>query len=126
MQIESLSKRLDRFLYCKAKIAEVEPVVDNYWKVVKRMPMKDWKKLSPAQVTIQVIDPMLKAIAQTLNNWEEAAFAPLDVIENDVVASFVCTDGTVPVRLLLCPTPDEEEIVIIVDLLAKRLTTDTP
>lgn len=122
MQIESLSKRLDRKLFRKVErgdVPHIEGDVCNIWRLVKRMPMKEWKELSPAQITTKVVDPMLDVFATTLEGWPDAKVAELPVVEDDVVACFCCNDGQVPVRMLLCPTPDEEEIVIVVEMLAK-------
>lgn len=122
MQIESLSKRLDKKLFHKVRRGDVpyfEGEVCNIWRVVKRMPMKDWKELSPAQVTTKIVDPMLDVFAASLETWPDPVAAELPLVEDDVVACACCNDGQVPVRMLLCPTPDEEEIVIVVEMLAK-------
>lgn len=122
MQIESLSKRLDRKLFYKTSRGKVKVLTEgklNIWRVVKRLPMDEWTSMSPAQATVKVIDPMLDTVAKTLNSWEGATVDELPVVEDDVVACFCCNDGAVPVRMLLCPSKEGDEIVIIVEILAE-------
>jgi hypothetical protein len=123
MQIESLSKRIDPRLTCKVEKKELPDHPDYYWYLVKRVPSAEWKELSPAQVTIKIIDPILDSIANTLNSWEEVEVADLNVIENPGVACAVSADKRVPIRMFISPTEDETEVVVYVDLRAKPKDT---
>lgn len=127
MQIESLSKRLDRKIHCKTARGRVKVFSDgklNIWRLVKRLPMDQWTEMSPAQATLKVIDPMLDTIAATLNDCDLVTADELPVVEDDIVACFCCNDGNIPVRMLLCPSINNEEIIVIVEILAE-LTEST-
>lgn len=118
MQIESLSKRLGKKLNCQVTREDIPMTTENYWRVVKRLPLEEWSELSAAQITIKVVDPALDALAAGLNEWGVVEAGELPMVEDDVVACTRCVDGKVPVRMLLCP--DGSDIVIIFDILARK------
>jgi len=119
--IESLSKRLDPKLTCSVEQGDVPATTENYYRIVRRFLLDDWKHLSPAQVTIKVVDPALDQFADLLNEWESALAGALPLSEDKRVTSFVSKDGQVPVRMLITPAKgadDRDEIVVIIDILA--------
>lgn len=117
MQIESLSKRLDRKLYCKVTKTDVPLTTENYWRVVRVFPMDEWKEMSAAAITLKVVDPALDQFAAKLNEWEAADVGTLPALDN--VPCFLCTDGTVPIRMLMASSNDEK-VVVVIELLARK------
>jgi hypothetical protein len=80
-----------------------------------------WKGLSPAQVTVQFIDPILEQIALVLEKLSPCEVGTLPAKGTPQVASWLSEDGQVPVRLIITYDEDRDEIVVLVDILAKSL-----
>lgn len=118
MQIESLSKRLDRKLYCRVTKTDVPLTTENYWRVVRVFQMDEWKEMSAAAITLKVVDPALDQFAAKLNEWEKADVAALPKLED--VPCFLCTDGTVPIRMLMVSRNNDTEVVVVIELLARK------
>ena len=119
--IESLSLRLDSKLTASVEQGDVPATSENYYRIVRRFLLDDWKHMSPAQVTLKVVDPALDQFAELLNEWKSAVAAALPLSEDKRVTSFVSKDGQTPVRMLITPTKgtdDRDEIVVIIDILA--------
>lgn len=119
MQIESLSKRLDRTLYCKVhKVDDMPITMDNYWRIVRVFPKDEWLEMSAAQITLKVVDPALAQISAMLNEWEEVETTPLPKVDD--VGCFVCTDGSVPIRMLITEKLDGG-IVVVIDFAVRKV-----
>ena len=121
--IASLSKRLDDLLPADIEITRVNlpRTRDNYWYIVRREDRAKWKELSPAQVTVKFIDPILKQIAVVLDKLSPCEVGTLPAKGTPQVSSWLSQDGKVPVRLIITYDEDRDEIVILVDILAKSL-----
>lgn len=117
--IESLSKRLQPKLTCTVKRGEVPMIVKNYYRLVRRFKTDDWTNMSPAQVTTKVVDPALDSIAELLNEHPHVTAAPLPESEDENVVSFISEDDDMPVRMLITPTADGSEIVVVFDILCR-------
>jgi len=121
--IASLSKRLDALLPADIEITRVNlpRTRSNYWYIVRREELSKWKELSPAQVTVKYIDPILKQIAVVLDKLSPCEVGTLPAKGTPKVCSWLSQDGKVPIRLIITHDEDSDEIVILVDILAKSL-----
>jgi hypothetical protein len=117
--IESLSKRLQPKLKGKVVRGKVPMTTKNYYRLVRRFKTDDWTHMSPAQITAKVVDPALDAIAELLNQYPHAIAAPLPASEDEKVVSFISDDADMPVRMLITPTEDGSEIVVVFDILCR-------
>lgn len=117
--IESLSKRLQPRLKGKVVRGEVPMTTNNYYRLVRRFKTDDWTHMSPAQVTTKVVDPALDSIATLLNSSPDVIAAPLPASEDERVVSFISDDADMPVRMLITPTADGSEIVVVFDILCR-------
>lgn len=121
--IASLSLRLDKLLDkdVEIELVDLPRTKDNYWYIVRRIQLEEWKELSPAQVTVKYTDPALEQIATVINKLSPCQVGTLPAKGTPQVSAWLSSDGRVPVRMILTYDKDTNDVVFLVDILAKSL-----
>lgn len=119
-QIASLSKRLEPKLTCKVELnPDLPRRASYYWRQVRVVKSDLLAAMSPATFTRDFVDPALEAIATLLNEHSHVVAGKLPLPpEGDGVIGWVSADGSLPIRMLMCPK-DDAYTVIVFDILVK-------
>lgn len=110
-EIPSLSRLLDVHLTAEVVEGKVDSL-DDMLSVTVSIPTDEYHKLCGQDVELLYVRPMLKALAESINELGKVKVGVLPLPKGE--AAFSCTKGKVPVmlRLVRRVTPDRYQLLM--------------